>query len=119
MNSKTSWLRSSRKNSVIASAESPTRKRAPGGSFIWPKTIPTFDFDKSFWSITPASLICLQRLLPSRAPSLEVHDLYRETIEAGVIDQKDLTKSKVGQGLGQMNGPAGGRLGVGVSARGM
>ena len=48
MNNKTSWLRSSRKNSVIASADSATRKRAPGGSFIWPKTIPTFDFDKIF-----------------------------------------------------------------------
>ena len=32
----TSWFFSSRKYSVMESAESATRRRAPGGSFIWP-----------------------------------------------------------------------------------
>ena len=36
MKSSTSWFFSSRKYSVIARPESATRRRAPGGSFIWP-----------------------------------------------------------------------------------
>ena len=50
MNSSTSWPPSSRKYSAIVSPDRATRKRAPGGSFIWPKTIIVL-------SITPDSCI--------------------------------------------------------------
>src|SRR5215471_5139283 len=46
----------------------------------------------------------------------EGNDLYREMSEAGVIDQKDLSKSKVGMVYGQMNEPPGARLRVALSA---
>jgi len=36
---RTSWPISSRKNSAMVTPVSPTRRRAPGGSFIWPNTI--------------------------------------------------------------------------------
>src|SRR6202043_3496919 len=49
----------------------------------------------------------------------EGNDLYREMSEAGVIDQKDLSKSKVGMVFGQMNEPPGARLRVGLSALAM
>ena len=59
----------SRKYSAMVSAESATRRRAPGGSFIWPKTI-------TVWSMTDlpvspifASCISSQRSLPSRVRS--------------------------------------------------
>jgi len=39
MNSSVSAPVSSRKYSAMVSALSATRRRAPGGSFIWPKTI--------------------------------------------------------------------------------
>ena len=42
-NRSTSWFFSSRKYSVTDSAESATRRRAPGGSFIWPNTRPIFE----------------------------------------------------------------------------
>src|SRR5712691_9184317 len=48
--------------------------------------------------------------------SREGNDLYKEMSEAGVIDQKDLSKSKVGMVFGQMNEPPGARLRVGLSA---
>ena len=37
---------SSRKRSAIVRPVSATRSRLPGGSFIWPYTIATFDFDE-------------------------------------------------------------------------
>ena len=40
--SSTSRCSSSRKYSAMVSAAWPTRKRAPGGSFIWPNTITMF-----------------------------------------------------------------------------
>src|SRR2546428_12211760 len=40
----------------------------------------------------------------------EGNDLYREMSEAGVIDQKDLSKSKVGMVFGQMDGTPGSGL---------
>ena len=43
----------------------------------------------------------------------EGNDLYTEMSEAGVIDQKDLSKSKVALVYGQMNEPPGARLRVG------
>src|SRR6202048_4941954 len=49
----------------------------------------------------------------------EGNDLYTEMSEAGVIDQKDLSKSKVGMVFGQMNEPPGARLRVGLSALAM
>ncbi len=35
----------------------PTRRRLPGGSFIWPYTIATLEFVRSFLSMTPDSII--------------------------------------------------------------
>ena len=46
----------------------------------------------------------------------EGNDLYKEMSEAGVIDQKDLRKSKVALVYGQMNEPPGARLRVALSA---
>src|SRR6266705_1723317 len=51
--------------------------------------------------------------------SREGNDLYKEMSDAGVIDQKDLSKSKVGMVFGQMNEPPGARLRVGLSALAM
>jgi len=51
--------------------------------------------------------------------SREGNDLYKEMSEAGVIDQKDLSKSKVGMVFGQMNEPPGARLRVGLAALAM
>ena len=62
MNSSTSWPSTSRKYSAIVRPDSATRMRAPGGSFIWPKTSMVF-------SITPDSVISSQRSLPSRERS--------------------------------------------------
>src|SRR2546421_6738410 len=49
----------------------------------------------------------------------EGNDLYHEMQEAGVIDQKDLSKSKVALVYGQMNEPPGARLRVALSALAM
>ncbi len=49
----------------------------------------------------------------------EGNDLYHEMSEAGVINQKDLSKSKVALVYGQMNEPPGARLRVGLSALAM
>jgi len=46
----------------------------------------------------------------------EGNDLYNEMSQAGVIDQKDLSKSKVALVYGQMNEPPGARLRVALSA---
>ncbi|MEK7835250.1 MAG: F0F1 ATP synthase subunit beta, partial [Pseudomonadota bacterium] len=51
--------------------------------------------------------------------SREGNDLYHEMSEAGVIDQKDLSKSKVALVYGQMNEPPGARLRVALSALAM
>ena len=49
----------------------------------------------------------------------EGNDLYMEMSEAGVIDQDDLSKSKVALVYGQMNEPPGARLRVALSALAM
>jgi F-type H+-transporting ATPase subunit beta len=49
----------------------------------------------------------------------EGNDLYVEMSEAGVINQKDLSKSKVALVYGQMNEPPGARLRVALSALAM
>jgi len=49
----------------------------------------------------------------------EGNDLYTEMSEAGVINQQDLTKSKVALVYGQMNEPPGARLRVALSALSM
>jgi F-type H+-transporting ATPase subunit beta len=49
----------------------------------------------------------------------EGNDLYHEMSEAGVIDQKDLSKSKVALVYGQMNEPPGARMRVALSALSM
>src|SRR6195952_2295417 len=51
--------------------------------------------------------------------SREGNDLYHEMSEAGVIDQKDLRKSKVALVYGQMNEPPGARMRVALSALAM
>jgi len=51
--------------------------------------------------------------------SREGNDLYREMSEAGVIDQKDISKSKVALVYGQMNEPPGARLRVALAALAM
>ena len=61
MKRRTSWP-CSRKYSAIVRPDRATRRRAPGGSFIWPKTSAVF-------SITPDSVISSQRSLPSRERS--------------------------------------------------
>ncbi|MBA3325880.1 MAG: F0F1 ATP synthase subunit beta [Rhodobacteraceae bacterium] len=45
----------------------------------------------------------------------EGNDLYHEFIESGVIDENDLTKSKVALVFGQMNEPPGARMRVALS----
>jgi F-type H+/Na+-transporting ATPase subunit beta len=49
----------------------------------------------------------------------EGNDLYNEMSEAGVIDQKDLSKSKVALVYGQMNEPPGARLRVALTGLSM
>jgi F-type H+-transporting ATPase subunit beta len=49
----------------------------------------------------------------------EGNDLYTEMSESGVIDQKDLSRSKVALVYGQMNEPPGARLRVALSALSM
>jgi F-type H+-transporting ATPase subunit beta len=51
--------------------------------------------------------------------SREGNDLYHEMSESGVIDQKDIAKSKVALVYGQMNEPPGARMRVGLSALSM
>jgi F-type H+-transporting ATPase subunit beta len=51
--------------------------------------------------------------------SREGNDLYHEMSEAGVINQQDLSKSKVALVYGQMNEPPGARLRVALSALSM
>ena len=57
----TSWPSSSRKYSASDSPDSPTRARAPGGSFIWPYISATLEPSMILWFssilITPASII--------------------------------------------------------------
>ena len=62
MNRSTSRCSSSRKYSAIVRPVSATRWRAPGGSFIWPKTITVL-------AMTPDSVISAIRSLPSRLRS--------------------------------------------------
>jgi F-type H+/Na+-transporting ATPase subunit beta len=49
----------------------------------------------------------------------EGNDLFNEMCEAGIIDQKDMKKSKVALVYGQMNEPPGARLRVALSALAM
>ena len=61
-NSSTSWPPTSRKYSAMVRPVRATRRRAPGGSFIWPYT-------RAVLEITPDSVISTQRSLPSRVRS--------------------------------------------------
>ena len=62
MNINTSTASSSRKYSATVKPVNPTRARAPGGSFICPKT-------RLVLSSTPESFISFQRSFPSRVRS--------------------------------------------------
>ncbi|MNC86058.1 hypothetical protein D3C83_16880 [compost metagenome] len=48
---------SSRKLSAMVRPVSATRRRLPGGSFIWPNTIATFESVRFFGFTTSASII--------------------------------------------------------------
>ena len=48
---------SSRKYSAMVSPVSATRRRLPGGSFIWPYTMATLEFARLSLSMTPDSII--------------------------------------------------------------
>ncbi len=49
MKNSTSWPSLSRKCSAMVSPVRPTRMRAPGGSFIWPKTMATLSSTPEFF----------------------------------------------------------------------
>ena len=51
--------------------------------------------------------------------SREGNDLYQEMSEAGVINQDDISKSKVALVYGQMNEPPGARMRVALSGLSM
>ena len=66
----TSWPSKSRKYSATVSPVSPTRARAPGGSFICPYTSVHLESPACAPSlITPPSIISWYRSLPSRVRS--------------------------------------------------
>jgi hypothetical protein len=67
-NSSRSCFSTSRKYSAIVSADSATRWRAPGGSFIWPNTIAVFE-STELPSNSFASASSWKRSLPSRVRS--------------------------------------------------
>ena len=72
MKRRTSWPSLSRKYSAKVTPESATRRRAPGGSFIWPNTIAVLSMTCIFLpeaSVKLASFISSQRSLPSRVRS--------------------------------------------------
>ncbi len=66
---RTSCFSTSRKYSATVSPVSPTRRRAPGGSFIWPYTSATDDSSKLSSLIRLDSLNSSQRSVPSRVRS--------------------------------------------------
>ena len=106
MKSSTSWPSSSRKYSAIVRPDSATRMRAPGGSFIWPKT-------SIVLSMTPDSFISSQRSLPSRerSPTPQKADrppcswarlwisswMMHRLADAGAAEQADLAALGVGR----------------------
>ncbi len=59
----------SRKYSAMVKAESATRSRAPGGSFIWPKTMHVCSITLRPVSPISASCISSHRSVPSRVRS--------------------------------------------------
>ena len=73
----TFWCFSSRKYSAMVSAVSPTRQRAPGGSFIWPNT-------STVRASTPDSRMSVSSSWPSRdrspTPANTEMPWYRSTI---------------------------------------
>ena len=80
MNSSTSWPPSSRKYSAMVRPASATRRRAPGGSFIWPKT-------SAVLSMTPDSFISSQRSLPSRVRSPTPRTPTAAVLRGDVVDE--------------------------------
>ena len=71
-NRSTSWPFSSRKYSAMVSPDRATRRRAPGGSFIWPNTSTALSSTAAFSPsgvVYSASFISSQRSLPSRVRS--------------------------------------------------
>ena len=69
MNKSTSAPVVSRKYSAMVKADRATRKRAPGGSFIWPKTMHVCE--STLRPVSPILDCCIssQRSLPSRVRS--------------------------------------------------
>src|SRR5215470_8818216 len=91
MNSSVSAPVWSRKYSPMVSAESATRRRAPGGSFIWPNTITVWSMTRLPVSPILASCISSQRSLPSRVrsptPAEQVDDLDARIEQLGLRRQ--------------------------------
>src|SRR5919107_869733 len=85
MKRSTSCPSSSRKYSAIVRPDSATRMRAPGGSFIWPKTSIVF-------SRTPDSFISSQRSLPSRerSPTPQKADMLLGEVVDELLDEDGL-----------------------------
>ena len=69
MNNSTSAPVESRKYSAMVRAERATRNRAPGGSFIWPKTMQVCDITLRPVSPILACCISSHRSFPSRVRS--------------------------------------------------
>ncbi len=69
MNSSVSAPVVSRKNSAMVRADKATRKRAPGGSFIWPKTMQVCSM--TLRPVLPILVSCISshRSVPSRVRS--------------------------------------------------
>ena len=110
MKSSTSLPSSSRKYSATVSAESPTRARAPGGSFIWPYTsaalsstvVPSASFD--FDHLVP-EVVALARALADAGEHRVAAVLLRDVVDqlqdddgladAGAAEQADLAALRV------------------------
>ena len=81
MNSSTSWPPSSRKYSAMVRPARPTRRRAPGGSFIWPNT-------SAVLSMTPDSVISSPEVVAlARALADAAEHRQAAVLRGDVVDQ--------------------------------
>ena len=99
MKSSTSWPSSSRKYSAIVRPDSATRMRAPGGSFICPKTSIVLSSTPGFLHLEP-QVVALARALADAAERRQATVLLGEVVDqllddhgladAGAAEQPDL-----------------------------
>jgi hypothetical protein len=88
--SSTSCFSTSRKYSAMVRADSATRARAPGGSFIWPNTIAVFEMHRLAvgFACRPTRVISCQRSLPSRVRSpTPANTEYAAVLLGDVVDE--------------------------------